>query len=335
MTFGKLAALACAGGLVTAPVSAETLIVAHGFQPAHVNFTDGIVPWMTCVTEATKGELEFEHFPSGQISGHRDSISSLQSGVAQVSGVVPGYETSKMPLNNMAALPGMGVTAVELNANYRAMLANGSALQKEWEELGVRPFLVISTPAYQLMTTGAPLDTIEKMSGVKIRVSAGPQSLAMQQLGGIPVEIGTPDMYVAMQRGTVEGTVLSLTSSVAYNLDELIKSSSTNGALASGQTVYSIAEKTFQGLTETQQTAVVDCGLKTSEAIAERLDTLQQEVIADYAAQGIVMYDFPPEVLAQIDSRLAAVAEAFIVDLEGRGLPAREAYTQYRAMIDN
>lgn len=324
----------CVSGAFAVAAQAETLIVAHGFQPSHVNYTHGIEPWMACVTEMTGGDLTFEHFPSGQISGHKDSINSLQSGIAQVSGVVPGYESAKMPLNNMPGLPGLGATAVELNANYRTMITNGSPLQKEWEDLGIRPFLVISTPAYQVLSTTAPLDTLEKLEGTKIRVSAGPQSLAVEQLEGIPVEIGTPDMYVALQRGTVDATILSLTSSVAYNVDELIKSSSTNGAFASGQTVYSISESAFQALTGDQQAAVIDCGTKTSEAIAEHLDVLNDEVIEDYAGKGIEMYAFAPDVLDAIDERLAAVAEAFNADLESRGLPARAAYEQYRAVID-
>ncbi len=314
--------------------SSETLTFAHGFPPTHNNVTQGAVPWMECVEKATAGKIDFKHFPSGQISGHKDSIHSLETGLAQISAIVPTYEGGKMPLNTMTNLPNMGTTSVEINAAYREMLDNGSPLAEEWTQVGVTPLMSMGLPAYQLMSTGAPIDMLEKFKGIKLRVSPGPQSMTADALNAVPVTIPSGDTFVALQRGTVDAAILALGASVAYGWPEVVKSVSSNGAFALGHTVLGIETKTFKGLPEEHQKAITECGLSVEKDYAANLDVLNDKAKKVYIDKGAVVYEFSEEELARMNERMSVVADQFVEDLEKRGVPARKTYDLYRTALD-
>lgn len=312
--------------LVAATAQAANLIVATGFPPSHSNMKDGLAPWEQCVTKATNGDLTFKDFPSGQISGHSDGTHSLKAGIAQIVSIPPAYESEKFPLNILVQLPGIGESAVHVTAAYRKMLDGDTPMAKELKDQGIRAFLVMLSAPYQIMSTGAPLDTMDKLKGKKIRTAAGPMTYAVEALGGTPIDMGTPDMYVGLQRGTIDGTILAMTSAPAYKLHEVVKSISTNGAFSSAHTLWAIDEKVYQGLSPAHQKAIMDCGKQVEKSSAMVLDEDAKKISADYASKGVKFYAFPPEMAKQIETSLNTVAAKFADDLEKRGLPAKKTY---------
>ena len=56
---------------------------------------------------------------------------------------------------------------------------------------------------------------------MKIRTLGGAQDSVIKALGGVPVQIPAPDLYTALQRGTVDGTIMAYTSAQSYKMDEI------------------------------------------------------------------------------------------------------------------
>lgn len=331
-----LVAAAAAAMALAVPglAQAEKLIVAHGFQPSHVLYKEAAVPWMACVSDGTGGAIEFEDYHSAQISGHRDSINSLNAGIAQVSGVITGYESAKLPLSQIVQLPGVGTSSSHRAAAFRKMLENGSEIQAELAASNLVPLMNLSTAGYQILSTGERIDTMEKLAGMKIRGSAGPQAFALESVGATPVEITAGDMYVALQRGTVDATILSMTSAPAYNLHELVKSASTNGAFAAGHTIWAMDKGTFDKLSADQQQVVLDCAREFEVSANKILDDENDGVIADYASKGVDTYEFPPDMLETINAALTPVAENFVKELDDRGLPGAATFEMFKKVLD-
>lgn len=327
------AALACGAGLA-APAGAEQLTVAHGYVPAHTVYKNAIEPWLACVEEKSDGGITFDHYPSGQISGHKESMTSLVNGLADVSAVVPGYESGKLPLTNMSMLPGFGATASDMNTSYRAMLDNDSAIVDEWSEQGVQPIMPVFTPAYQILSMDDPWTTIDALKGKKIRAGGGTAVLAVASVGAVPVEMASPDMFVALQRGTMDATILSLTSAPAYGLPDILKSASTNGSFGSGMAVWAMSKEKYDSLAPELQAAIDDCGREIEVSMGAAVDSENEQLKEQFAAKGITTYEFPPDVLEQINENLATVGEDYVTKLEERGVDkARETYETYRGVL--
>lgn len=322
-----------AASLSATAVSAETLIVAHGFAPNHSLAERGIMPWMACVEEKTSGAISFNHFPSGQISSHPAAVDSLNNGIAQVSAIIIAYASDKLPLNGITLLPDMGTTAAEMVAAWRKSLQAGNPLADELAANKVHPLLLNLLPAYQIMSTVGPIDTLEKFKGLKTRVGGGSTTLMASALGATPVEISASDMYLAMQRRTVDATFLTLSSAKPYSLPELVNAMSSNGSFGSGGTVLAIDQATYDGLSPEHRKALDDCGRQAENELTEYVDTANEALKSEFASMGINVYEFSDETLANISESMASVGTDYVARLEKRGLPAREVYDAYREAL--
>lgn len=72
-------------------------------------------------------------------------------------------------------------------------------------------------------------------------------NLTIEALGAAPAEITMGDIYVALDRGTTDATISSLSSLRSYKLDELAKAASTNANFGTFTNVFSIAADKWNG----------------------------------------------------------------------------------------
>ncbi len=173
-------------------------------------------------------------------------MSSLNSGLADLSVIVVAYSSDKVPMNGIPLLPGMGTTSVEMVGAYRRALSQDGILAGEYAAIDTVPLLVSILPAYQVFSTIGPIDTLEKFAGFKVRVSGGSPTFMAQSLGAIPIEINATDMYIALQRKTVDGTFLTMSSAKPYAIHELVNAVSTNGSFGSGSSVLAMDRGKFE-----------------------------------------------------------------------------------------
>ena len=92
--------------------------------------------------------------------------------------------------------------------------------KEAYAEHGCYYLTPVTSSSYGLMTK-FPVNTIEDFKGKKIR-SWGAFTLLVKELGGSPVSLPGAEQYVALQRGTVDGTIYALRSLEDYKLKEVV-----------------------------------------------------------------------------------------------------------------
>lgn len=331
-TILKSTVLAASAVSLPALASAEPvkLRVTNGLSPTHVVSVEGIEPWMACVTERTGGEVTFDYFPGGQISKVTETTDAIAAGLADIGFMSPANEGSKLPLNGIAMLPGGGNSAAEVTQAYRASIDAGSPLADELASLGLRPFIVNSLAPYQIMARNMTIDGLDDFRGVKVRVSGGAMNFTALALGAVPTEMPAGDLYIALERGTVDATILAKSSVKTYSLEELVTSMSSNASLGTSTQFFAISEASWGKLSAPHQEAVTTCGAEVEKSLAEFLDTQEQELRAEFEALGITVYEFAPEELEKINAALLSAAQDYVDRLADRGLPAQEAFDSLR-----
>ncbi|MBZ8134651.1 TRAP transporter substrate-binding protein DctP [Afifella sp. IM 167] len=325
-----LLSLAILGSTATAG-SAETLVVSNGLSPAHYISKSGFEPWMACVQERAGDSIDFNYMPGGQIASVKNSIDSLESGLAQVAYIAPSNEASKLPLSAITVLPGLGDSATSLLQTFRKVFDGDGPVAKEVASNHFIPLVIVALPPYQVMTVGEPIDTLEKFAGHKIRTAGGAMTFTVETLGAAPVEMPAGDLYVAMQRGTVDSTIFALASGKSYSIQELVKSVSRNASFGSGGGFIGISQETWDGLSEENRTIFRDCGHKAEADLAAKLDRENGELADEFAGLGIDVFEYSDEELKAIDAKLQEVNADYIDRLEKRGLPGKEAYDSFVA----
>jgi TRAP-type C4-dicarboxylate transport system substrate-binding protein len=307
----------------------KQLILADSFPTSHWLSKDGTVWWMHRVEKLSGGDLTFQHFPAGQLAKASELLQKVQDNVAQAGYVGTGYASAELPLNNAPMLPGQVDDVVAASQAYWKLLKSDSLMRKEFINAGVVPVYAILLPPYQMVLNRPPAMSLAAFKGLKLRTT-GSIALVAEALGASPVNMASPESYLAMQRGTLDGTVLSVTSVEPYKLNEVTKSISTNGKFGSfGITVVMNAD-TYNNLSQKDKNAIAKAGDETTTHLAQVAQEQVKIALSHFRQQGLKVYEFPPKMLKALQPKYEQAQTMWLKRMDERGLDGKEALKEYR-----
>lgn len=326
---GSLATVALVG-----QAGAETLIVAHDLPPQHYFSVRGFEAFMTCVTEGTAGEIDFDYFPGGTVLKRDQGITGIQDGLAQITFVTIGEETPRMPMQGVTMLPGLASSSAELASAWRKLYEAGGLFTGEWEAMNVRPLALTALAPYQIISgKSALIDSADAFAGKKVRTTGSALNFLIEALGGVAVQMPATEIYTSLQRNTVDGTLLSFSGVKPYSVHEVMGGMSSNGSFGTATQAISIGEDTLAALPEAQQKVLIDCGHKVEVELTTWMDQTEASVAKELASEGINIFEFSPEDLAKLDEGMQSVAEDFVGRLTARDIPADKALEELMAVL--
>lgn len=329
LKLGAAGAATLAAPTILRAQGAVTLTVVHGSPNKHVISAGGVEPFMGKLTELVGDAVSYNYFPAGQLSDLSGLMNAVQTGVADAVPVPIGYVSDQMPLNGVSTLPGLGSSARSNIDAYARAIATPE-LSAEFEAAGIVPVWNMGYPPYQLFSTAGPVRTLEGFQGRVIRSAGGSMNLAIQSLGASPAEIPASDIYVAMERGTVDTTFSAYSSVKGYAVHELCDAGSRNGSFGTFTNVFSIRQDKWDTIPADIQAAIMEAGAWTQQHVGDLMDSDNEVLGAEFEAAGVELYDFAPEELGRINGALESVQQDWVARLQDRGLPADVALANYR-----
>lgn len=328
-----LVALLTATGC-TAPSEADGEVVlkfADNFSTTHPITAHGSLYFVEQLRE--KGPevgIDIEFYPSGQLGQFEDIPTMLSSGIADVSGVVPAYLSTQMPLSSAFDLPGYTTdSCVKAEATTHAVAEGSTLREQEIEDLGVRPLWSVSLTGYELMTSEPATDP-NGQRGAVLRSPGGAVDRVVEEMGAAGVSMPLGDMYEAISRGTVDGTVASPISMAPYKLAEVLRHSTIGADLGSVAILYSISDQQWSELND-EQRAVVTEAAAAERNLCEKLNELLPGSRAQMAEDGTTLNELSQEQQAVWAREVSEPArQAWRSDLTDMGLPAGEVLHEWQ-----
>jgi TRAP-type C4-dicarboxylate transport system substrate-binding protein len=207
------------------------------------------------------------------------------------------------------------------------LLAEGGVLSRaDFAPDGLRPLVVGVVTGYEVMTGGGrrvtdPAD----VAGTQLRSSGGTIDRTVQDLGASPVAMPVTELYEAIARGTVDGTVLGPLSALPYRLDEAATNSTLGAQLGSFTITYSIAERVWDRLPPDLQGVLTQAGLDTTRHLCAAVAAYDARALDELTAGGMEFHELTPDELRRWREAVAPVREEWVADMERMGLPGRAA----------
>jgi TRAP-type C4-dicarboxylate transport system substrate-binding protein len=266
--FKRLAAVALSASVAWAAQAADLRFTSY-LPETHFGTKLIVQPLIKKIDEYTQGSVKVTNFPGGQLANAPGTLNAIKSGIANMGLVGIGYSGGAMPMSTIIELPGAFDDLVKAQAAYADLVFN-TLTDKEFLPNGVRPIMVSILPQQQLvLRKDQKIDSIADLKGLKIRVPHPTAAQAVTRLGMTPVQIPQTELYLALERGTVDGAI-NLTASVAsYKLQEVSKAVTTNMSLGSIAFIAMINEKDWQKLSPAEQEAVAKAGREAGAASAQ------------------------------------------------------------------
>jgi TRAP-type C4-dicarboxylate transport system substrate-binding protein len=333
-----LRAFAGFGFLISSTILAQAaepvrLRVADSFPKGHYLVKLILEPWMEQVTKRTNNAVTFEHYPAQQLGKAADMLKLTQTGVADIGYVAPAYVSDKMPVSEVAMLPGAFEHSCQGTLAYWKLAKNGVIAEQDYTGNNIRLLLAVSLPQYRIFTVKQPVKDAADVTGLKLRSTGGAQDLTLRTLGAVPVRMAAPDAYESLSRGTMDGLLFPLESVVAYGADKLVKYSTDGVGFGSFIVSYSISENAWKKLSPEIQKAMVEVAEEIIPQACQEVQKAEETTRKSVEAAGVRFETLQPETRAKFKDLLKGVAKTWADGLDPRGKRGSDALREFDAAV--
>lgn len=186
-------------------------------------FTRGIERVAEILREESGGELDLKIHYGSALAPERENIDAIKLGVIEAAHICVGYHPAKVPLAQVAELPFLLTDDVLVNARVLDALFMHPDIERELAERWNVKYLALSLlPQFELMGNRR-VASVADLAGLRFRVLGGYGPL-MQQVGAVSTMVTAPEVYSALERGTMDIVAFPWTDAFgAYRIYEVAK----------------------------------------------------------------------------------------------------------------
>lgn len=161
------------------------------------------------IEKRTDGRVEIEIVYAGGLGKANEILTLAGRGAVDMASGIPGFYADQLLFWKAYQLPFVfesTAQAVEVsNKSYNAL----PYFADELDSMNLRFLMHQPLGSYYMTGKDAACGTVEGLSGRKIRSFGADVPRAHSAVGGVPVTVGTTDIYEALERGTLDYSFLS------------------------------------------------------------------------------------------------------------------------------
>jgi TRAP-type C4-dicarboxylate transport system substrate-binding protein len=307
-----------------------TLSVAHFWPPTHYFHTEQLTGWMADIEKAANGKVKFQTYPGQTLLKMADIYEGVVKGVADIGISAYTMIYGRHPLMEVSELAGLQYN----NATHANMVTWES--YKEIDALkptDAKILYLFDTGPGSIMSS-IPIRSLEDLEGQEIHAT-GTMAEVMKRLGGIPISIGRPEVYLAVKRGVIKGSTGPVEILKGFKEAEVEKFVTPVYGMYNKVFFVIMNLKKWNSLPKDIQRAFDEVNDTWPEKAGRIWDSHQQEAV-DWGRKnhGLTLIDLSPEEHARWMKRLDPIQENWVANMEGKGLPAKETLETVKALIE-
>ncbi len=295
----------------------------------HGHHRNVLVPWAKMVEEKSGGRIKITIFPGGTLGKAPDHWDMVKNGIADIGYGTHGYTAGRFPLTSVGEMPLLYKSA------KGGSLAVWSLFDKYFkaEHAGVKVLWIFVHPPGQIHLAKKPVRTYEDLAGLKLRSPTAMTVAMVKQLGGTPVTLAAPEVYNALERGVVDGTVFPWEAIAGFKLAEVLRHHTVVNLYAT-TLFFTMNQKRYDSLPPDLRKVIDDLsGTWGAEFTGTAWDRNEQEGIDAAKKVGATTYVVPAEERQRWAARLKPVEDEWLAGMQAKGLPGRQALDDLRAAL--
>ena len=241
------------------------------------------------VEKRTQGRYKVQTFYNGALGGERESIEAVQLGTQELafssSGPVPNF----VPEAKILDVPFL----FRDKAHARAVLDGpiGDELLKKFEPKGFKALAWAENGFRHMTNSKRSVNSPDDLKGLKMRTMENPVHIAAYKAFGIiTTPMAFPEVFTALQQGTVDGQENPLPVIISAKFDQVQKHLSLTGHVYS-PAIFVMNKGAFDKLSAADKQAFIDAAKEGTKANRARVDEDDAKGVADLRSKGMTVVD--------------------------------------------
>lgn len=321
----------------SSPVTAKTWTLKLSIEVPEMAplCVHGFKPWAEEVEKATNGSVKVVIYPSGALCRVGDMLDAVESGIADLGWCWPGLHEGFAPLSMVTNLPMVFEKAETGSKASWELYETNTYIQDEYKDFKLVSFW--ATDAYFFMSRKKPIRKIGDLKGMKIRAANATTTEFLKKLKATPVMMRMPDVYMSLQKGTLDGTLAQGEAIQGFKFYEVIKYY-TKPAMMPGTHIMIMNKKVWNSMPPDvqEQFMSVSGGTLAAKIGKNVFDAATKGFPEKATKEGseFEIIQLPPEEVELFQKTAAIpVQKEWADSLEKKGLPARQILHIFKTLV--
>ena len=283
---------------------------------------------MNYIEKLMGGRLKFQRYYASSLHSLADGFKALRSGLSDFAQAYPAENQGAFDLMSSDGLPFLYNNVVVGSAVQRELYPKW--LKKEYEAQGI---YIGMTPFFdcQVIISKVPIRKMEDLKGLKVNGYGGRLMRAtINALGGTSVYVTVPDLFIALQRGTIDAIVWSAGSIIPWRFHEVAKYVTITGQNI-GSIPYGLNKRKFDSLPEDFRKDFYRALQLATNHMSEGYTKLEIPAYEKLQKAGVEIIELNAAEKARWVKACEPVWEDYIKEKETKGLPVREFIKDLKA----
>jgi TRAP-type transport system periplasmic protein len=241
------------------------------------------------VEKRTGGRYKVQSFYSGSLGGERESIEAVQLGTQELtfssSGPVPNF----VPESKILDIPFL----FRDKAHARAVLDGpiGQELLAKFEPKGFKALAWGENGIRHMTNSKRSVNGPDDLKGLKMRTMENPVHVAAYKgLGIVTTPMAFPEVFTALQQGTVDGQENPLSVIMASKFDQVQKHLTLTGHVYSPG-IFLMSKPAFDKLSAADKQAFLDAAKEGVKANRARVDEDDAKGVTELRSKGMTVIE--------------------------------------------
>jgi TRAP-type transport system periplasmic protein len=301
-------------------------------QSNHVQ--KGRIPWFNEIEKRSNGRIKTTIYAGESLGKGSEHWNMLTGGVCDIANMYPSSYGQKAPLAGFLGLPfGITIRTKTKDGKYLIDLIGEKYLDKQqFSDFKVLFYNQYGTTNF--MWGKNPVKNLEDAKGKIVAFTGGssyPQLL--KALGMSPESINTPDMYTALERGTIDGILVGTSVIESYKLAPVIKHITLNVDFNTSLVFTAMSLKAWNSLSPDLQKIMEETfsmGKELTYDVNQAQNDIGLKLATDAGAQ---VYNLPAAERQRWIEATAGVADTWAKDMDAKKLPGSDMVKDIRQLL--
>jgi TRAP-type C4-dicarboxylate transport system substrate-binding protein len=284
-------------------------------------------PWAKFVEEKSNGRVKIQNFHGGSLSKLRDVWEGTLGGMWDMATWVPTYKYNSFIGSLIAELPFLFPDNVTATNIMRSFIEKWTL--EEFKDVKIAAFFC--SDLYALWSK-KKITKIEDFKGMKLRVPGRGWKKVLEAWGATPVSISSGDLYMALDGGTVDGMLYSITGGGGRRFLEVsayvskLNAQSILGAVVMNKNTWNRLPKDIQTLFDNVLFPELGRLLVNTYTVGVK------QVWGEIEKAGKAV-DISPEMTADLRKSVRPILDDWIKNAAAKGYPAKEMMSDMKQRL--